>query len=135
MTCSRSKLWGILVFLPVISLAQARKEEPVGLIRVPGGAKMVRAGNASALTARPGDVIFAGDILRSGDSPASFTYCPSKITQTLPPKTEVLLDTKQIVVKSGKLGDTVPARACFLPAIARLGAANGQHYGVSLTRG
>jgi len=80
-------------------------------------------------------VLFAGDVLRAGDSPASFPWCPGKVTQGLQPKSEVQVDGKQIKLRSGKLTESSPARACFLPGVARLGAASEQHYGVSLTRG
>src|SRR6202012_745622 len=81
------------------------------------------------------DILFSGDDLRSADTAANFLYCPSKNSQFLNPGSEVLLDTKQLKVKSGKLGEPKPVNACFLPQVVRVAVASQQHYGVSMTRG
>ena len=39
----------------VVLLGQAKKEEPVGLVLLPGGAKLIRAGVETPLAAKPGD--------------------------------------------------------------------------------
>jgi len=125
-----------IAFATAFSLQGAdSKEEPVGLILTANNGKVLRANTETALAARAGDILFSGDSLRSTDSPANFLYCPSKASQSLDPSGEVVLDTKQVKVKSGKLEAPKPINACFLPQLVRVAVASQQHYGVSMTRG
>jgi tetratricopeptide (TPR) repeat protein len=110
------------------------KEEPVGLILSAGSGKVLRANTETPLAARAGDILFAGDDLKVADTPASFLYCPAKTSQTLAAG-EVLLEAKQLKLKSGKLDPPKPVNACFLPQVVRVAVASQQHYGVSMTRG
>ena len=110
------------------------KEEPVGLVLSAAGSKLLRADTETPLGARAGDLLFAGDGLRTETSAASFLFCPSKAIDTLGPSGEVRLESKQPKVKSGKITEQ-PARACTLPQTLRVATASQQHYGVSMTRG
>jgi tetratricopeptide (TPR) repeat protein len=110
------------------------KEEPVGLVLSAGGSKLLRADTETPLGARPGDLLFAGDALRTESSAASFLFCPAKVIETLSPAGEVHLEPKQPKVKNGKISEQ-PARACTLPQTLRVAVASQQHYGVSMTRG
>ena len=110
------------------------KEEPVGLVLSATGSKLLRADTETPLTARPGDLLFAGDGLRTETGPASFLFCPAKAIDTLSPSGEVRLDAKAPKVKTGKISEQ-PARACTLPQTLRVAVASQQHYGVSMTRG
>src|SRR5580698_5180711 len=110
------------------------KEEPVGLVLSATGSKLLRADTETPLGARPGDLLFAGDGLRTENSAASFLFCPSKAIDTLGPSGEVRFEAKQPKVKAGKISEQ-PARACTLPQTLRVAAASQQHYGVSMTRG
>ena len=126
---------GMVLLLGVAWLATAdTKEEPVGLVLSPAGSKLLRADTETPLGARAGDLLFAGDGLRTESSAASFLFCPSKALDTLGPSGEVRLDAKQPKVKSGKISEQ-PASACSLPKTLRVAAASQQHYGVSMTRG
>jgi tetratricopeptide (TPR) repeat protein len=122
-----------LLLFTTIAFADA-KEEPVGLILSATGSKLLRADTETPLAARPGDLLFAGDGLRTETGPASFLFCPAKVLDTLTPSGEVRLDAKAPKVKSGKISET-PARACTLPQTLRVAVASQQHYGVSMTRG
>ncbi len=115
--------------------AAETKEEPVGLILSAAGGKVLRQGNETPLAVKSGDILFSGDSLRAGDGPASFLYCPTKGSQSLDQGGEVLMDTKALKVKTGKLGVPKPVGACFLPQVVRVAVASQQHYGVSMTRG
>ena len=115
--------------------AAESKEEPVGLILNATGGKVLRANTETPLAARAGDILFSGDSLKAIGSPASFLYCPTKGSQTLDAGGDVLLDTKQLKVRAGKLDPPKPVNACFLPQLARVAVASQQHYGVSMTRG
>jgi tetratricopeptide (TPR) repeat protein len=114
--------------------AATEKEQPVGLIMTPGGGKLLRAGNELPLTAKAGDILFAGDSLRSESEALSFLFCPEKSLQSLPPKTEVVLAPAQVRVKAGRLGSKNPVGACLLPQVVRVSVASQQHYGVTMTR-
>ncbi|MFN0170868.1 MAG: tetratricopeptide repeat protein [Bryobacteraceae bacterium] len=131
---------GVRTFLCFLALAglltaDVKREEPVGLVLLPGGAKVVRAGAETPLAAKPGDVLFAGDALKTEAGAASFLYCPQKSSQSLAPAGEVLLEARQLKVKTGKLADQKTIASCFLPQVVRVALASQQHYGVSMTRG
>src|ERR1700691_5629479 len=110
------------------------KEEPVGLVLSATGSKLLRADTETPLAARPGDLLFSGDGLRTETGPASFLFCPARSLETLLPSGEVRLDAKSPKVKAGKISEQ-PVRACTLPQTLRVAAASQQHYGVSMTRG
>jgi len=124
----------IAILLSVVSACGDTKEEPVGLVLSAVAGKLLRADTETPLAARPGDLLFAGDGLRTESGPASFLFCPAKAIDTLSPSGEVRLDSKAPKVKAGKIAEQ-PARACALPQTLRVAAASQQHYGVSMTRG
>lgn len=130
---ARMSACATLLLVPVLLFADA-KEEPVGLVLSATGTKLLRADTETPLTARPGDLLFAGDGIRTENGPASFLFCPAKSLDTLTPSGEVRFDAKAPKVKAGKISEQ-PARACTLPQTLRVAAATQQHYGVSMTRG
>ncbi|HTW66664.1 MAG TPA: tetratricopeptide repeat protein [Bryobacteraceae bacterium] len=130
----RNIVWFIAAILPLSPLGADTKEEPVGLVLTASGSQLLRADTETPLAARPGDLLFAGDGLRTQNGPASFLFCPGKSLDTLTPSGEVRLEAKTPKVKSGKISEQ-PARACTLPQTLRVAVASEQHYGVSMTRG
>ncbi len=124
----------VLIALCATVVFADTKEEPVGLVLSAAGSKLLRADTETPLAARPGDLLFSGDSLRTDTGPASFLFCPGKSLDTLTPSGEVRLDAKAPKVRSGKISEQ-PARACTLPQTLRVAAASQQHYGVSMTRG
>ena len=56
-------------------------------------------------------------------------------SQSLDAGGEVVLNSTQMKVKTGKLEAPKPINACFLPQVVRVAVASQQHYGVSMTRG
>src|SRR5579863_296179 len=124
----------VLVLLCAAVALADTKEEPVGLVLTTTGSKLLRADTETPLAARPGDLLFAGDGLKTEGGPASFLFCPGKSLDTLTAAGEVRLDAKAPKVRSGKITEQ-PARACTLPQTLRVAAASQQHYGVSMTRG
>ncbi len=96
---------------------------------------MLRADTETPLAARPGDLLFSGDGLRTEASPASFLFCPDKAIDTLGPAGEVRLDAKSPKVKTGKITEQ-PARACTLPQTLRVAVRPASNTTVSrMTRG
>jgi tetratricopeptide (TPR) repeat protein len=128
-----SKLW-LLILLSLPVMAEAPREEPVGLVLSAAGSKLLRADTETPLAARPGDLLFTGDGLRTEAGPASFLFCPGKSLDTLTPSGEVRLDAKAPKVRTGKITEQ-PSHACVLPRTLRVEVASQQHYGVSITRG
>ena len=119
-----------------IGLRAATPETPVGLVVLAsGGSKLVRAKTETPLAARPGDLLFTGDGLRTdNNASASFLFCPKRVIETLSPAGEVQFDVKQSRVKRGKASEQ-PARACALPQVLRIAVASQQHIAVSMIRG
>src|SRR4051812_49472092 len=102
-------------------LAEAqKKEEPVGLVLQPGSAKLIRAGVETPLAAKPGDILFAGDAMKTEAAPASFLYCPAKSSQSLGPAGDALFGSSQLKLRAGKLADPKPVPSCFLPQVVRV---------------
>ena len=123
----------VLLLLPIAAWA-AVPEEPVGLVLNPGGGQLLRSDAETPLSARSGDLLFAGDGLRTSSNAASFLFCPGKTLETLSSSGEVRLDNSKPKVRSGTISGQ-PARACTLPKTLRVSAASQQHYGVTMTRG
>ena len=95
-------------------------EHPVALVLESNGAQLERAGTSLPLAAKPGDLLFAGDALRSGpDASARFLFCPGKASEALGPNTEAIFGTDQIRLKSGNLTAKTPAPICLLPELPR----------------
>src|ERR1700730_10946773 len=124
----------ITLLLSIGFAAGDTKEEPVGLILSSAERNLTRADTETPLAARPGDLLFAGDGLKTETGSTSFLFCPAKAIDTLGPAGEVRLEAKAPKVKTGKITE-VPARACTLPQTLRVAVASQQHYGVSMTRG
>ncbi len=123
----------LLICLPLS--AEPSKEQPVGLIVSASNAKLLRANTETPLAARAGDILFAGDALRTDASPATFLFCPAKSSESLAPNGEAIFESAKLRIKSGKIAETKPVASCFLPQLVRVAVASQQHYGVSMTRG
>lgn len=116
------------------AFAQAKKEDPVGLVMIPGGGKLLRAGTESALTAKSGDILFSGDVVKTEAGPATMLFCPAKASLNLGPSSDMLLSSSAFKVRSGKLAGQTTIASCFLPQVVRVATASQQHYGISMTR-
>lgn len=125
--------WMALVLLAPGLPAQIRKSQPVGLVM--GAGALVARGKAPAASVKPGEILFAGDVLKSGASSAAFLFCPEKYSAALSPNGEAALTESQVQVKTGELTGRKRVAACYLPEVQRLSVASQQHYGVMLTRG
>ena len=123
-----------LLFFPSIAFADTPKETPVAVLLNATGAKLLKADTETPLDAKPGDLLFTGDGLKTDSGTASFLFCPGKTIDTLSASGEMRLDAKAPKVKTGKISEA-PARACTLPQTLRVAAASQQHYGVTMSRG
>ena len=86
------------------------------------------------MAAKPGEVLFTGDSLRSGTTAATFLFCPQKLSTTIAPGSEALLAADNFHVRTGSVQDRKPVSACFLPSVQKLSVASMQHYGVMIAR-
>lgn len=129
----RATLFGgiVLALLIPAASAQGRKSQPVGLV-LGSGATLLRGTSTAAV--KPGEVLFAGDTLKSGAAPVSFLFCPGKYSAALPAGAEVTFQESAAELKSGALANRTPVAACFLPEVQKLPVASQQHYGVMITR-
>lgn len=121
----------VLTGIPAVAQSRARAFGPVGLV-MSAGATLVRG--TQSLAAKPGEVLFSGDTLHTGDSAATFLFCPQKQSATLARGSEVVLAQDSYQVKSGSIEQQRPVAACFLPPAQRLSVASMQHYGVLVAR-
>jgi tetratricopeptide (TPR) repeat protein len=109
-------------------------ERPVGLVMAAGSGKLLRAGTELPLSAKDGDVLYAGDGLASGASPATLLFCPERTSFKLEPDTQVVVGVSQIKVVRGGVAERSPVGLCTLPELEREPASSQQHYGGSFTR-
>jgi tetratricopeptide (TPR) repeat protein len=123
-----------ILLLTSFAWAADQKETPVGLILSAGGSKLLRADTETPISARSGDLLFAGDGLKTESDAASFLFCPAKAIDTLSASGEVRFEAKQPKIRAGKISEQ-PARGCALPQTLRVAVASQQHYGVTMTRG
>ena len=133
--CKRILISGLFL-LPFgkLALPADTPETPVGLLISAGDAKLWRANATEPVDAKPSDLLFSGDSIRTGAKPASYLYCAGKSRQTLGPKGEALLEAAQVHVKKGKVIAQQSAGSCLLPAMLRVSVASQQSYGAMRTR-
>ena len=130
---SRLMLCAVLGHLSLV--ADTPKDTPVGMLLVSGDSKLLRANTETPLDAKTPDLLFSGDGIRTGASPATFLFCAGKSTQVLGPGSEVRLEPGGVKVTKGKVLSQKPSNSCFLPQMVRVAVASQQHYGASMTRG
>src|ERR1700754_905338 len=118
--CGPGTAAAVLAVLSVPFAATAQElEQPVGLVTGSKGAKLRRFNTELPLTAKSGDILFPGDALIADGGTATFLFCPEKSSQTLSGSGDVLLERKQLKVKSGQLTDRKQQNFCMLPALER----------------
>ncbi|HXB73220.1 MAG TPA: tetratricopeptide repeat protein [Candidatus Acidoferrales bacterium] len=112
--------------------AQDAPEPPHALILAASGAHLLRAGSELPLSARPGEILFAGDDLRVDGGSATILSCTAKSQQTLSADADLLFEARGPKLRAGKIADTKPATGCFLPPMSRAIVASQQHAGAAM---
>jgi len=112
----------------------AQQELPLGLVVSASKVALLRAGFSLPLTAKPGDILFAGDGLKSQDGSARFLFCPDHTLQEIAGAGEISFDARQLKVRSGTLAASKPVSGCALPAMDRLVATGQQDGGAEASR-
>lgn len=128
------KLRIVVVLLVALVAAAQNAEQPVGLVTRVEGGSLLRTGTELALTAKAGDILFAGDTLSAEKGAIAFLFCPERMLVTLPAGATVVLDARQVQLKAGQLGGKQPAPYCYLPQLPRAAAASQFNNGASQTR-
>ena len=128
------RLVGLLLVSCVALAAQEAAEAPLALILTGGGAKILRSGSELPLTAKPGDILFSGDALRSEGGSVIFLACTGSTEQALSPDGDVLFEARGPKLRAGRYVDQKPAAGCFLPALPRFVIASQQHADAAVAR-
>ena len=115
--------------------ADPKKEQPVGVVLAATASKLLRTDTETPLAAKTGDILFAGDALKTEGGSVSLLYCPGKYSVTVSAGSDVRLDATQLKVRAGSVSGEKKVASCFLPQLVRVSASSQQHYGVSITRG
>ena len=118
---------GVLLTCCLALAAQEPAETPLALVLNGTGARILRAGSELPLTAKPGDILFSGDALRSEGGSVTFLACAGSTEQGLSPDGDVLFEARGPKLRAGRYLDQKPAAGCFLPALPRVVIASQQH--------
>jgi hypothetical protein len=124
-----------MLALPVLSAlagAQVPLYRPAGLV-LSAGATIERAGQ-SAAKVQVGELIFAGDTLRSGSTELSVLSCSETARLKIAPGTELQVADGEWELRSGRVIHREPVASCYLPSSPKLSLASQQHYGVLAAR-
>lgn len=124
----------LIVAMAVSVLAQEPPEPPVALVLSGNEAQLLRRGAELALSAKPGELLFAGDSVRNGSGLLTLLACTANKQYTFAANAELAIDSSQIRVKSGKTLAENPAAGCFLPPLPRSIIASQQHGGASIAQ-
>jgi hypothetical protein len=117
-----------LMAADAMAQGQGKKAVPVGLVMGAGGT-VTRDKQTGAI--KPGEVLFAGDVVKAGATGVPFLFCPQKVSAVVAAGGQVVFEEKEL---SGAVENRKTVSACFLPAVQRLSVASQQHFGVMLTR-
>ncbi|MGA3017259.1 MAG: caspase family protein, partial [Bryobacteraceae bacterium] len=124
----------LLLVCSFAAAAQEAAETPLALILTGSGAKIVRAGSELPLSAKPGDIVFSGDALRSEGGSVTFLACGGNTQQTLSPDGDALFESRGPKLRAGRFTDQKPAAGCFLPPLPRFVIASQQHAGAAVAQ-
>jgi len=114
-------IFGALVLSTAWSAGSTPKEQATGLVLSAGtGSQILRRGAQRLVPARPGDVLFTGDRVRTGDSPLTYLYCPGQFSETLAENSEALIGAQSISVEKGRSDARKDTASCVLPQVLRL---------------
>lgn len=110
----------LLILSCIAVTGYAQQEPPLGLVISATKVALLRAGFNLPLTAKPGDILFAGDGLKSQDGSARFLFCPDNTLQEISGAAEIYFEARQLKVREGALSASRPASGCALPPMDRL---------------
>lgn len=113
--------------------AQTPRFKAVGLVMSPGAT--VQRGRVKPVAVPAGELLFAGDVVRSGSQKTvTFLFCPERISATLPVNSQVVVRETSLEAAGVQLADRKPVAGCYMPEMPKLSLASQQHFGVMLAR-
>ena len=112
----------------------AQPEQPLGLVVSATNVDLVRSGFSLPLTAKPGDILFAGDGLKSQNGSVRFLFCLGQSSNEISGVMEVYFEARQLKVHLGTLTAFRPVSGCALPPMDRLIATGQQDGGAEAAR-
>jgi tetratricopeptide (TPR) repeat protein len=125
------------LLLSMLGRAQDPLVPASALVISSGSAQLLRARAELTISVKPGEVLFEGDSVTTGEHALILVSCAELKQKTFGPNSEIIFEAKQVSLKSGKLLKESAAQGCFLPPLPRSFAASEQHTGAwaALDRG
>lgn len=108
-------VFALLTPAGLTQLVPPPRQQPVGLILAARGARVVKAERELPISAKPGDVLFSGDLLRAAGGFARVLHCPSRVASELDPDAVLVAEPRQWNLRAGRLLNAVTVPACLLP--------------------
>ena len=103
--------------LAFTAIAATGSPLPVGVITLGGSMRLVRAGTATELRAKAGDLLFPGDrLLTNSTGAGSFAFCPEKRSYSIE-DASIEVGTSRVRITSGRVGTDGAIPFCLLPAV------------------
>ena len=103
--------------LTFTAIAATGSPLPVGVITLGGNMRLVRAGTATELRGKAGDLLFPGDrLLTNSTGAGSFAFCPEKRSYAIE-DASIKVGTSRVRITSGRVGTDGAIPFCLLPAV------------------
>ena len=115
------------------ALAQLPRETPSGMI-FSDGATVTRSPR-TAVAARPGELLLAGDRIKAGADGVSLLSCPERKIVKLAPNAEAVVTRRGFDTTPANLSTERLVAGCFLPPVKRAPVAGPLHLGATTMRG
>jgi tetratricopeptide (TPR) repeat protein len=114
----RAARWLIAAGL-VAHAADPARDKPVGLVARAGQGVLLRSGTALELATRPGDLLFAGDRVRSLDGETTIWFCPASQRIQIAAGSVIEIGSASIASVDRRNISLVPISFCPAPEITR----------------
>lgn len=112
--------------------AAEAQQKPAALVLSGDGGTYLRAKDEFDLALHPGEVLFAGDRVNTGDGSATLLFCPAGRILTLPPGTVADIGKNQAKPRGRAHIDSRAISPCEFPEIDPMPRAAEYHLGASL---
>jgi tetratricopeptide (TPR) repeat protein len=121
----------VLICCVFVLHGQPKAIQPVGLVLAANGGTLKRHDRASTVALHPGEILFAGDVIGTGQSQsADVVFCPAKTGFRLNASTSVVFSDHEYRAH-GVIANQSPQPVCTLPLL-RPDNNGGDDYGLSL---
>lgn len=127
----------VFLLAAVLCVSSAYAAQPVGLLTaVKGTVQIQREGKPAPFTARPAELLLAGDRVITGNaSSTAFIFCPGKRAGQIDAAAEVLFDAAAIKTVRGGISGGRAINGCQVPAALITASDTSQQAGLTHFRG